>query len=474
MRTPRLFNLGCALLALGVALPASADELAAVAVAPEEAPSTLAEFADVPQPDAAPQAASEPAEMAAESEPAEMTAEAEQVGEELDLPGELPELAADASEAVELPASASATLPSDVPEAATPELPASEPEVAGMQLGAVGYDDQGREGRIHVVSPGDTLWDISDGYLGTPWVWPSIWQDNRNIENPHLIYPADRIWITPWEMRKLTPAEAEALLAGQPAAADPTPPLAAPSEAPLPAAPAPVLDVVPQEQVTMRVPDRERAGLISAEAVEASASVLANVVPRLMISESDRVWIGLAEGETRVGDQFTIYRVADTVYDLESGRKLGYHVALLGWLEVVETHDESSLALVRKSNSEIVIGDRLMPRVPPQNQVAIGSSVDDVEGQIVFLPQSRTHIGTYDFVYLNRGSLDGVDVGTPLTVFRKGFRTRDAALDMNLRVPDRPVANLVVVRVQDEASVAVVRSTEEELELGDYFRGATN
>jgi hypothetical protein len=36
------------------------------------------------------------------------------------------------------------------------------------------------------------------------------------------------------------------------------------------------------------------------------------------------------------------------------------------------------------------------------------------------------------------------------------------------------VANLVVVRVQDEASVAVVRSTEEELELGDYFRGATN
>ena len=68
--------------------------------------------------------------------------------------------------------------------------------------------------------PGDTLWDISDAYLGTPWVWPSVWTDNRDIENPHLIVPGDRIWISAHEMRRVSAEEAERLLSGQPLAAD--------------------------------------------------------------------------------------------------------------------------------------------------------------------------------------------------------------------------------------------------------------
>ena len=84
-------------------------------------------------------------------------------------------------------------------DAADAEEPGAEHAVT---LGPVGHDEAGRPGRVHEVVPGDTLWDISDAYLGTPWVWPSIWQDNQDIENPHLIYPGDLIWITPWEMRK--------------------------------------------------------------------------------------------------------------------------------------------------------------------------------------------------------------------------------------------------------------------------------
>ena len=94
-----------------------------------------------------------------------------------------------------------------------------------------------------------------------------------------------------------------------------------------------------------------------------------------------------------------------------------------------------------------------------------------VDGQISFLPQSRTQMGTYDYVYLNRGSVDGVEVGSPLTVYRRGFRARDSVLGAPVRVPDRPVASLLVVRTAEEASVAMVRATHEELALGDHFRG---
>ena len=54
-----------------------------------------------------------------------------------------------------------------------------------VALGPEGTDDSGRTGRIHTVVRGDTLWDISEAYLGTPWVWPSIWKENPRVANPN-------------------------------------------------------------------------------------------------------------------------------------------------------------------------------------------------------------------------------------------------------------------------------------------------
>ena len=46
---------------------------------------------------------------------------------------------------------------------------------------------------MYVVKKGDTLWDISNSFLGKPYHWPEIWHINQEIENPHLIYPGDKL-----------------------------------------------------------------------------------------------------------------------------------------------------------------------------------------------------------------------------------------------------------------------------------------
>ncbi len=459
---------GGALLAGLVAAAAPAEPAVDETAAPvQEAPDASA-AADAAAPDAMP--ADEPlavdeSEPAAEAAPAAPDETAEGLAAEEEIPPAAP---APAAESLEETASAPLAQDADGEVAADAVEPMA-PETSAPALGAIGYDAQGRPGRIHVVVRGDTLWDISNAYLGTPWIWPSIWQDNREIENPHWIYPGDRIWITPSEMRVISAEEAERLLAGAPAAPEPEP------------APEPMVEEVPPPSGGMGAPERlpthmvssaESAGLITAEALESSATVVDNLPDRTMVAQGDLVYLGLGEGQAAVGDQFTVFRENEKVYDPDTGRLLGYHVDFLGWAEVREVFAETCLAELRKTSSEVEVGDRVMPRETPLLEIPVQPSSPEVEGKIAYFPQSRVLLGTIDFVYLNRGSLDGLEVGTPLQVYRPGRMAYDAVRGERLQVPDHVVADMLVVRVRPESSVALVRHTETELEIGDHFRGA--
>jgi len=49
---------------------------------------------------------------------------------------------------------------------------------------------------VHQVRPGDTLWDLAAPYLRNPYLWPQIYEINRDVvANPNRIYPAERIRI---------------------------------------------------------------------------------------------------------------------------------------------------------------------------------------------------------------------------------------------------------------------------------------
>jgi hypothetical protein len=334
-------------------------------------------------------------------------------------------------------------------------------------------------------------------------VWPSIWNENDAIENPHLIVPGDLLWITSSEMRRVTPEEARDLIAADAPESEvagsetmPTDDMAGqdfeavemaagPAEIPqtVEVAMPQALDQVPisvpgasggesQTGRTIRVSARESMSFVTSETLEAASSVVGSQSARVWLADGDRLFIGLGEGEVAKGDQFTLFDDAEEVRDVD-GSLLGYHVHILGWLEVDEVHTETALATVRHSVAEIEKGDRLVPRIVVDAVVPIRQSPPGIEGHIVYLPDHRTVMGSIDYVYVNLGSIHGMEVGTALEVFAEGAVRPDEVRRTDVQTPDQPVADLVVVSVKPDSAVAFVAHTNRELQVGNIVRTGT-
>lgn len=451
MRIASLFLVTGLLVVLAGGVPAEettaggADPTVAPAGAESDsAPAAMGEAAETEEPQAASSDAIAP----------ESASSLDAAGE----PGMREEAAASAdadAPAGETAESGEATAEGAAPPAA---VAAVEPGESKLPLGPIGYDAEGRPGRIHVVRRGDTLWDISEAYLGTPWVWPSIWNDNPEVANPHRIYPGDRIWITPTEMRRVSAEEAERLLGGEPL----------PEFEPLPAAIG--------EPAVPRAPTRKMrwsaiAGYVTNEDLDAAASILGSPRPVIWYAQEQPVYVGLGEGEARVGDRYDVVRAIKTVKDLVTGEPLGVYVEKLGWIEITEVHPESSIATVRQSFLEMRDGDKLLPHRVRDDELTLRDAPPGVEGRIVYMPDNRTTVADSDVVFLNRGADHGLESGHTLEVYRPEGSAVDPVRQARLQLPDDIVGRLLVVDVQPSTSVAVVTQARTELVRGDRFRG---
>ncbi len=330
-------------------------------------------------------------------------------------------------------------------------------------LGPWAVDENGNVGRIHTVITGDTLWDISSTYLGTAWVWPAVWRDNDDIENPHLIVPEDRIWITAGEMRKITRERANAMIAARDQQSD------AVSEEVVEAVEEVIAEPLPSSR-SIRVAERGAMGFVSRSAVEAATSIVGSPSAREWLAGGDIVYIGQGMGEVAVGDELTLFRDAEPVYDIRRGRQLGYHVDILGWLVVREVKGDSATAEIRMSRSEIARGDRLIPRISPRLEVEVKSTPGAAEGNIVFIPEGRSQVADGDYVYLNRGTSDGLDLGSEMEVFSPGSIREERVRSKKVMTPDRTDASLVVVEVSPNTAVGYVVGSKRALEVGDQVR----
>jgi LysM domain len=356
----------------------------------------------------------------------------------------------------------------------------------------------------YTIQKGDTLWDLSQKFLNNPWYWPKIWSLNPGIENPHWIYPGNKLRIVPGEGGALpAQVQAEEPEAGIDATAlnspeEPLPGVSPDTNLSLPTTPD--LDVVGRNsregkassnlvsvsgKLTFAPPpviSVRSSGLVSSEEMRAAGTLEASFEEKQMLATYDTAYARFDDDvPAKPGDKLLIFRPEGPIVHPVSHRTLARQTKTVGVVKVLSIQGSQATVQIERTFEEIERGDMVRPWEPQEKRIAPRPNTADVVGRIVrAVNPGLTEYGEVTEVFIDRGSADGVEEGNTFAVVRQGdglsnamvtgsyTAGRQGALSNKAEVPEENVGLLLVVDSREHMSTAVVVKSIRELEPGDF------
>lgn len=330
--------------------------------------------------------------------------------------------------------------------------------------------------REHQVRRGDTLWDLARAYLENPFLWRLIYDANRDVvENPHWIYPAERLIIPP-----LLASDAPGSTRGAPLGEPIREPLGQPAEevvfelneTPMPppmVADSPmVVETLDLRRPVVALSEYLAAPWLSTTAQrQVSGTILRMADPAAMqdrlasnIHPHDRVHIGdLGRNRPQVGDSLSVVRFGRSVANR------GVIVEPLAVLLVEAVDASVATARVVRQFGTARLGDSVIPlgSLPAIAQGEPESVQSGPSGQLLeFLTPDPLH-GPADIAFISVGRSSGVGIGDEFAVYVPAQRVEGQAE----RVPAEPVGTVRVVKVEENtATVRVMKISSAALTNG--------
>jgi len=328
----------------------------------------------------------------------------------------------------------------------------------------------------YIVVKGDTLWDISAHFLNTPWLWPRLWQANSQIANPHLIYPGDvltLIWVD--GQPRLTRKELKKL--------SPTPRLAEKLE-PIPTIPLNVIS-----------PFLSKDHVIDEDLLKGAPMVLGDASATPAFYEGDTFY---GKGKFNANKLYGVYRLNTPYLDPQTEENLGAKLTFLGHAQVSKNPDFSSTDQVTpldfiNSKREARQGDLILPLPEYDSLPAFFSPQPvpaSVTGNILGATSDSSVIAKWDPVVINRGKRDNITIGSMFAIMQPGpevlihadddsesveYRVDasrfDKQKDPDIILPPKKVGELMVFKVYEKVSIAIVMRGTELIKTDNTIKG---
>ena len=315
---------------------------------------------------------------------------------------------------------------------------------------------------VYTVVKGDTLWDISGKFLERPWLWPEIWRVNPQIDNPHLIYPGDRITLVYVEGQPqlvLERGEAGRTVRMSPGTDKLSPQVRyEPLESAIPSI---RLDAIQAFLVQNRI--------VEPNVLNNAPYVVQGDSERLVLGAGDRLYV---RGVLPESESFNVVRSGPLYVDPETREVLGREATYIGLGQAVSQDDDIATMYMTDTREEVQIGDRVLPTEERRvDSTFFPSAPDgDVRGQIISVFGGVSQVGQFDVVVINRGEREGVAVGNVLAIYKKGALARDRVANETIRLPSERAGLMLVFRTFDKLSYGLVMMTERPLAVYDEVR----
>lgn len=341
----------------------------------------------------------------------------------------------------------------------------------------------------YTVAKGDTLWGIATRFLKDPWRWPELWQNNPQVANPHLIYPGDVLTLIYVDgMPTLQVARVTEAPPRERVVAPDLPPELAIQQLPegfrpegrVETKPYPTVKLSPQVHIEplQRAVAPVRLDIIrqflnkpvvlDRDEVNNLPYIFANADEHLIAGAGQKVYARGIVPQKAVHDYTIVRRGRTYTNPKDEDDILGYEAIYVGDAELVELGDPSTVLLTRTIR-EVLFKDHLRPgKIDEVDYNFIPHApIDEVSGQIIHVVDGVTQIGQYNVVVIDRGRQTGIEPGHVLAIYQKGGELRDRVSGDDVVVPDIRAGVMVVFRVFDQVSYALVMDATRPIHLLD-------
>lgn len=314
----------------------------------------------------------------------------------------------------------------------------------------------------YLVEKGDTLWDLSKRFLGNPYLWPQIWNENKYIADAHWIYPGDPLLIPkvalvsekagePGEGGTGEEGEEGAEGAGGPGGAggEGSSLFAVTEEATIECAP-----------YIVHGKEDESLQIIGSE----------SGATRVAFAERDILYLGKGTSSgIKAGDVFSFHHRIYPVKHPSTGKTLGEKIEVTGWGRVILAQESASTLIVEHACADIHAGDYLKPfekqtvpltlRRPPADRLT--PATGKVQGYVIDIADDAMIAGAGHIVMIDLGSDSGIAPGNILVAYRTMYPS--------VPTPRNVIGELVVIATGDKTATAKVLSSNDAIMTGDQL-----
>jgi hypothetical protein len=307
----------------------------------------------------------------------------------------------------------------------------------------------------YIIVRGDTLWDLSAKFLGNPFLWPQIWDQNRYITDAHWIYPGDPL-ILP-DVALVTDRAGEAgSLSGEPTEEGmPGQTTTAGGDVLFPAIEEMALQC---SHYVVTEPEDQSLLVIGSE----------NGATKLAFADRDILYLNKGSNSgVKAGDVYMLQHEAYQVKHPDSGRTIGRKVEPTGWVRVIMVQENSATAMVERACVDMHVGDYAKPyekasvplilrRTPVTRQSPPSGKAG---GYVVDIGEDSMIAGTGQVLSINLGTADGLAPGSILTVYKIMYPSVPTSRNV--------LGELAVVSVRESTATARVIYSADHIMNGD-------